>query len=308
MIDILKKTLFSTKLMAVLFVLFATAMAIGTFVESSYSTETARIYIYNATWFEAIMVFFVINFLGNMFRYKLFSWKKWPVLLLHLSWILIMVGAFVTRYISYEGMMPIREGSSENRFYSDKTYLTVFVDGDVNGETKRRILEDDLIVTEEGKRSSLPWKSDFNEQPFTISYVDFIKGAKEGLIPDSNGSEYLKIVEAGDGQRHEHYLENGTVASIHNVLFALNNETQGAINIYTNGTDYQIKTPFQGGFMRMADQFTGDVVNDSLQEFRLRSLYTMAGMQFVIPEPIVKGKYGVVKVPDSDVTDATQDA
>jgi hypothetical protein len=32
-------------------------------------------------------------------------------------------GAFVTRYISYEGMMPIR--AAENQFYSDKTFLTV---------------------------------------------------------------------------------------------------------------------------------------------------------------------------------------
>ena len=32
MIDILKKTLFSTRLMAVLFLVFAAAMAIGTFV------------------------------------------------------------------------------------------------------------------------------------------------------------------------------------------------------------------------------------------------------------------------------------
>jgi hypothetical protein len=35
------------------------------------------------------------------------------------------LGAFVTRYISYEGMMPIREGAAENQFYSDKTFLTV---------------------------------------------------------------------------------------------------------------------------------------------------------------------------------------
>ena len=112
MVDILKKTLFSTKLMAVLFLVFAAAMGVGTFVESAYSTETARIYIYNATWFEAIMVFFVINFIGNIYRYKLLSWKKWPILILHLSWILIIIGAFVTRYISYEGMMPIREGAT----------------------------------------------------------------------------------------------------------------------------------------------------------------------------------------------------
>ncbi len=308
MIDIIKKTLFSTRLMAVLFLVFAAAMDMGTFVESWYSTETARIYIYNATWFEAIMVFFVINFVGNIFRYKLLRWKKWPVLLLHLSWILIIVGAFVTRYISYEGVMPIREGASENRFYSDKTYLTAFVDGEINGETKRRVLEDDLLVTPEGMRSSLPWKSDFNEQPFSIEFVDFIQGAKEGLIPDENGKEYLKIVESGDGQRHEHYLENGQIASIHNVLFALNNQTEGAINISYEGGEFRIQSPFEGNFMRMADQFQGTVTKDSLQPLLLRSLYTMAGMQFVFPEPMVRGSYGVVKVPEDELTESTQDA
>ncbi|MCK0159387.1 cytochrome c biogenesis protein [Allomuricauda sp. F6463D] len=309
MIDILKKTLFSTRLMAVLFLVFATAMAMGTFVESKYSTETARIYIYNATWFEAIMVFFAINFFGNIYRYRLLTWKKWPVLLLHLSWILIIAGAFVTRYISYEGMMPIREGATEKVFYSDKTYLTAFVDGDINGETKRRVLEDDILVTPEGKRTSLPWKSDFNGQPFSISYVDFIKGAEKGLIPDENGKEYLQIVEAGDGQRHEHYLENGKIASIHNILFALNNETDGAINIfYDEENGYRIKSPFEGNFMRMADQFQGEVTSDSIQPLLLRSLYTMGGMQFVVPEPSIKGKYGIVKVPEEEITNVTLDA
>lgn len=308
MINILKKTLFSTRLMAVLFLVFATAMAIGTFVESRYSTETARIYIYNATWFEAIMVFFVINFIGNIFRYQLLQWKKWAVLILHLSWILIILGAFVTRYISYEGVMPIREGATENKMFSDKTYLTAFVDGDFNGETRRKVLEDNLIVTPEGSRSSLPWKSDFNGQPFSISYVDFIQGADEGLVPDESGKEYLKIVEAGDGQRHEHYLENGQIASIHNVLFALNKETEGAINIFYDGNDYQIKTPFEGNFMRMADQFQGNVANDSLQTLQLRSLYSLAGMQFVIPDPIVKGSYGVVKLPKEQVDESSKDA
>ncbi|NDV44991.1 cytochrome c biogenesis protein [Flagellimonas sediminis] len=308
MLDLLKKTLFSTKLMAVLFLLFATAMAMATFIETWYSIETARIYIYNATWFEAIMVFFVINFLGNIYRYNLLQWKKWPVLVLHLSWILIIIGAFVTRYISYEGMMPIREGQTENVFYSDKTFLTAYINGEIEGEPRRKILEDEILVTQEGKRSSLPWNDDFNGNEFRIEYVDFIKGAKEGLIPDENGKEYLKIVEAGNGQRHEHFLEDGTVASIHNVLFALNKETKGAINFYTREGGYFIEAPFEGNFMRMADQFQGKVVKDSLQELQLRSLYSMAGMQFVLPEPLFKGHYGVVKVPENEITEQTQDA
>lgn len=308
MLDLLKKTLFSTRLMAVLFILFAAAMGIGTFVESWYSTATARIYIYNATWFEAIMVFFVVNFTGNIYRYRLFKWKKWPVLVLHLSWILIIVGAFVTRYISYEGRMPIREGNAEKVFYSDKTYLTAYVDGPINGVVSRKVLEDAILVTTEGKRSSLPWKSDFNGQGFEISYKGFIDGAKKGLVPDANGKAYLKLVEAGDGQRHEHYLENGAVSSIHNVLFSLNNPTAGAINITTTDSTYYINSPFSGGFMRMADQFNGTVDKDSLQPLQLRSLYNLANMQFVVPEPIVKGSYGIVKVPEVEMTEETLDA
>ena len=305
---LLKKFFFSTRLMSILFIVFATAMAFGTFIESWYSTETARIWIYNTKWFEAIMVFFVINFIGNMFRYQLLRKEKWAVLLLHISWILIIIGAFVTRYISFEGMMPIREGQTENVFYSDKTYLSANVDGEIDGEKLRKPLEDNIIVTPEGIKSSLPWKMDFNGQPFKISFVEFIEGAEEGLIADENGSEYLKIVEAGDGERHDHYLENGKVASIHNVLFALNNPTDGAINITTTDSTYQIKSPFEGDFMRMADQFKGQLLKDSLQTLQLRSLYNTAGMQFVIPDPIIKGSYGVVKVPESEINEKTRDA
>ena len=306
--DLFKKIFFSTRLTAVLFLVFAIAMALGTFIESWYSTETARIWIYNATWFEVIMVFFVINFVGNISKYKLLRKEKWPVLLLHLSWILIILGAFVTRYISFEGMMPIREGKSEKVFYSDKTFLTAYIDGEINGEARRKILEDDLIVTSEAIKSNLPWHVDYNDQPVTISYVDFIKGAKRGLVPDENGTKYLKIVEAGGGQRHEHYLEDGQIANIHNVLIALNKETQGAINIFASDSTYQIISPFDGNFMRMADQLQGELVKDSLQPLLLRSLYTTAGMQFVIPEPMVKGSYGVVKIPESEVTPMSQDA
>ncbi len=205
-------------------------------------------------------------------------------------------------------MMPIREGSSEKVFYSDKTFLTAFVDGEINGEPKRKVLEDDLIVTPEALKSNLPWNSDYNEQNFTVSYVDFIAGAKEGLIPDENGKEFLKIVEAGTGQREEHYLENNKVNNVHNVLFALNKPTDGAINLFTTDSIYQIKSPFEGNFMRMADQFRGEVIKDSLQEFQLRSLYSMAGMQFVIPEPLVKGSYGVVEIPKGEITEQSLSA
>ena len=122
-------------------------MGIGTFIESKYNTDTARILIYNTWWFEAIMVVFVINFFGNIKRYQLLKKEKWATLLLHLAFIFIIIGAFITRYISYEGMMPIREGAAENQVYSDKTFLTVFVDGEYKGEMKRRVFEKSLLLS-----------------------------------------------------------------------------------------------------------------------------------------------------------------
>ncbi|MCM5663604.1 cytochrome c biogenesis protein CcsA [Galbibacter mesophilus] len=295
MLDSLKKILFSTRLMAILFVVFATAMAFGTFIESWYSTETSKIWIYNTWWFEVIMLLFMINFLGNIKRYRLFKKEQWPVLLLHLSFILIIFGAFVTRYIGYEGAMPIREGASTDYILTQKKYVSAFVDGEINGEPKRKALQDEIMVTKEAIKSSLPWKSDFNGQPFTVSYAGFIEGAEEGLIETPDGDTYLKIVEAGGGSRHDHYLKEGEVSSIHNILFAYNKPTEGAINITVNDSISTLQSPFDGTFMRMADQLQGTVIKDSVQPLMYRSLYNAAGMQFVFPDKAIKGEYGVVE-------------
>ena len=299
MINSLTKALFSTRLMAVLFVVFATAMALGTFVESWYSIQTARIWIYNAWWFEGIMLFFVINFMGNIKRYQLWKREKWAVLLLHLSWILIIAGAFVTRYISYEGVMPIREGQEANFFLSEKTYLTAFVDGEFEGEPLRKSFQDVVLFSKEAN-NKLDWNEDFKGKPFRIQYAGFIEGAEETLVEDTTGATYLKVVESSGGERHDHFIKEGEVTSIHNVLFALNHPTQGAINISTKDSAYTIETPFEGTFLRMADQLQGEVFKDTVQVLQLRSLYSVAGMQFVFPDPVIKGSYGIKEMKAED--------
>jgi len=278
--------LFSTRLMAVLFIGFAVAMATGTFIESKYNTDTARILVYNAWWFEAIMFFFVINFVGNIKRYQLYKKEKWATLLFHLSWIFIIIGAFITRYISYEGMMPIREGSSSNQFFSEKSFLTVFVDGDYKGKMMRLTLEKALLMSP-ATNNQFAINEKFAEVPFEIEYKEFVLDAKETIEETTNGKVYLKLVESSDGTRHEHMLKEGEVQNIHNVLFVLNKPTKGAINI--DSKNNTISAPFDGEFMRMADKFQGKVTKDSVQELIYRSLYNLGGSQFVIPDQPKKG-------------------
>ncbi|KGO86798.1 cytochrome C biogenesis protein [Flavobacterium rivuli WB 3.3-2 = DSM 21788] len=284
----------STRLMAILFLVFAASMGIGTFIEDAYNTETARVFIYNAKWFEAIMLLFVINFIGNIKRYQLNKKEKWATLLLHLSFIFIIIGAFVTRYISFEGMMPIRENATESRFYSDKPYLTVMVDGEYQGSMQRRTFEQPLLFTSKEvpfiASNYFSISNEFNNIPFEIEYKKFTLGAKEVITQDPNGTQYLKLVEQGAGVRHDHYLKEGEVQSINNILFAFNKQTQGAVNIIKKGEDYTVQTPFSGNFMRMIDKFQGPVAKDSVQPLMFRSLYNLEGAMFVIPDHAIKGK------------------
>ena len=274
--------------MAVLFIVYAVAMATGTFIESKYNTDTAKIWIYNAWWFEAIHVFFLINFFGNIKRYQLLKKEKWATLLLHLAFIFIIIGAFITRYISYEGMMPIREGATESRIFSDKTFVTVFVDGEYKGEPRRRTFEEPVLLSPVTSNNFSIAKN-FADIPFEVKYENFIMGAKEYIKPDAKGTLYLKIVEAGEGGREEHFLKEGEVQNIHNVLYALNKYTEGAINITTTGKEYTIQTPFEGNFMRMADKLQGKVAKDVVQPLMMRSLYSIGEKRIVFPEPAVRG-------------------
>ncbi len=299
--DKLAKILFSTRLTAVLFIAFAAAMATGTFLDAGQETSPTpytRNLIYNAWWFEAIMVFFVINFTGNIFRFRLYKKEKWATLVLHLAFIFILLGAFITRYVSFEGMMAIREGATENTFLSQETYITGTIVGDyeINGQLQQRYVENEVDFSSR-LSNSLKIETDYNKQPVTIELEKFIAHAEEDIVPSNDGEAYLKIVEGSGAGSHNHFLKEGKQASIHNVIFTLNNPAKGAINITYSKDSLTIQSPFEGEYMTMATQARGKLIKDSLQPLILRSLYRIGNMQMVFPKPVVKGTFDVVEKP-----------
>ena len=151
-------------------------MATGTILDAGQETSPTpytRNLIYNAWWFEAIMVFFIINFTGNIFRFRLYKKEKWATFILHLSFIFILLGAFITRYGSYEGMMGIREGATENAFLSQKTYITAQIVGDyeINGQLQQRYLETEVDFSPR-LDNDFKIETDYNKQPISIE-LDF---------------------------------------------------------------------------------------------------------------------------------------
>ena len=299
--------------MAVLFIAFAIAMAVGTFLDAGGETSPtpySRELIYNAWWFELIMLLFAINFIGNIKRYQLNKRKNWATLSLHLAFILIFIGAFITRYISYEGIMHIREGESSDMIVSEDTYIKAYIDGsyEVDGVVQRRVVPKKKVRFDERLNNNFTIKSNYQEQDVQISYVDYFENAKHGIIPREDGEQYIEVVESSEGVRESHWVKLGGVTSINGLLFSLNNKTEGAINFYYDEqTDhFTMETPYGGTVMTMATQVTDDVYAHELQDLRLRALYDLAGMSFVLPQHLVKGDLAITRAEGEDAVNAKE--
>ncbi|WP_408032640.1 cytochrome c biogenesis protein CcsA [Tenacibaculum xiamenense] len=288
--------LYSTRLMAVLFFVFAIAMGVATFIENDFGTQTSKALIYNTWWFELIMLFFLINFFGNIFRYRLYKKEKWSVLLFHLAFLFILIGAAITRYISFEGLMIIDEGETTNIILSDTNYLNVIIDdNEFQKETHNKLLLSALGTNNISFEESFQPKKDGKNYSVKFDLVDYIPWSEKKLILDENGIEHLFLVESSSGSRHEHYIKRGTIQNIHNILVGFDSpENNASINFFYEDGSLKIKTRHNGDWFRMADQKRGQIVKDSTQHFQYLTLHNVGGLQFVIPRTPEKGEMKTV--------------
>lgn len=298
--------LYSTQLMAILFVVFATAMGVATFIENDYGTQTARVIVYNAWWFELIMVVFVINFIGNIFTYKLYRKEKWISLMLHLSFVFIIIGAAITRYISYEGLLSVKEGESSNVLFSDGAFLQLTIN---DGKDQKPTIYKKMLLSS-AKENNFSFTTDFKGQNVDVKLVDYIPNVGEQLVDDISGEEYILFVESSeDGHRHDQYIKRGTTEDIHGTIVGFDSPDAVSINFKLIDNQLKIISNQNGDFLRMADQFKGTLEKDVEQNFEVGALYSIGGhdpniehtdhnhgnaMRFVVPKPVFRAKVNYV--------------
>jgi len=109
--------------MGVLFLLFAVAMAVATFIENDFGSVAAYNMVYSAKWFELVLLLLAVNLIGQLFILKLYKIRKLPVFMFHIAFIIMIFGAGITRYFGWEGTIYIREGEEQNICYSNNKYI-----------------------------------------------------------------------------------------------------------------------------------------------------------------------------------------
>jgi len=274
---------------------FALAMAIATFIENDYGTPVAKALVYESWWFELVMVILMLNFIGNIARYRLFRREKWPVLVFHLAFILIFIGGAITRYISFEGAMHIREGSSSDEIVSDGSFLKVQI---AKGEqalayddVKANFIPKDVPGYLSIFRKSFKSQYDFMGQLVTVRLLDVVPRAQDSLIAQPNGKQILHLVTLVGGNRENKFIPSGTTQLIENTLVSYNNQTAGAVNLSDTDGPLKISSPLEGNFMIMATQIRGVLAkSDVAVPLNLRSLYTIGNLVFVVPQPPSPGE------------------
>lgn len=164
---------------------------VATFIESVYDTTSAKIMVYDATWYEGVMLLLTLSLVGIMYKYKM--WKKFGAFIVHLAFVAILVGAALTRYFGYEGVIHIREGLSENEMLTVKSYFTI--------KTEKEFLEYPLALGQIGN-NYFSYETMVEGKVLHINYKSYHAGAKgelNTLIVEARYDNKLKTVKIEGG-------------------------------------------------------------------------------------------------------------
>ena len=261
MINRFIKFLSSMKFVVLLLLIFAFSIGYATFIENDFGTDSAKALIYNTWWFELLLIILGISLILNMIKHKVFRKEKLAILTFHLSFILILVGAAITRYTGYEGMMQINKGESKNTFISDGVFLQIKVhDKDnqysldknmyLSGITKK--FDHTPILKNLFSNYFLVSNSDLKNN-FSISYSDFETNLQDsvskeisGITLSSSSNSEKKGTELSVNEFLHKDIFFGKEVRFKDVNFTVNNIQDSSVNfIFENDrvscvSDYNI--------------------------------------------------------------------
>lgn len=104
----------------ILLFIVAFLCALATILEAKFNTSFAKEYIYNAWYFHILFLFLACILLSFLYKMR----KKLSIFLLHLSLIIIFIGACLTHFFAKEGIIHLKNNESTQEFLSTQTFLT----------------------------------------------------------------------------------------------------------------------------------------------------------------------------------------
>ena len=166
------KILGSYKTMLFLLSFLALGAAAATLIENDFGTASARMYVYNTWWYEALLAATCLNLALVLARTRMYLLHR-AKFIFHVALIVIALGAGLTRYFGVEGVMKIRENATV-----------------------------DFIVSNE--------KSDIIQLPFALKLNDFVLERYYGSSAPSSYESNVTVID-GDRRFDDTIAMNRTL-------------------------------------------------------------------------------------------------
>ena len=283
---------FSMQTMGILMFLFAFSIGLATFVENDFGSASAKALVYNSMWFNVLIFLLTVNLIGRIFISDMISLKKMPVLVFHIAFVIIVIGAAITRFISYEGVMHIREGNSSSVIMSNATYVMAKVGNEANSE----VTENEVLMSPLSKNAyhdNIRYTDVAgNKHKIRLRSTNFIPNATEVVKENSeNGIPIIMLIISDGVNRMDTYLEYGNSVDFLGT----------GINFSGKPTDDLISIGFaNNGFTIIADDTITKISMMSQSEVKLlpneyyqadvRELYNVRDISIVITDFYPQGE------------------
>jgi len=288
------KYIFSMKMAVFMLFAFGALVGAATFIENDYGTQTARALIYKAQWFEVFLAYFVAILVYNIIKYR--SYKTKPaVFLFHFSFLVIALGALITRYIGYEGIMHIREGSISSTMVSDVKVLQMQA---AQGGKSATLEKELYFSTMTGNHLTQTLSVGDNE--VKVELLKYLPTVQEKAVPSPEGKKLLEL-KISTGQRGEiYYIAKGERKDFGNFYLGFDTEQttdKPTFLIKEKDAGYKVDFPFVLQTLSMDDRSSGEL-NPGENEFKHRMLYRFGSNAIVLKEVHEKA---IVKLDSHDI-------
>ncbi len=286
----------SMKTMAVLMLIFAFSIGYATIIENDFGTMTAKADIYNTRWFEVLLGLLAINLFMNIINFKMYRKERILVLTFHVSFFVILIGAAITRYSGFEGMMHIREGQTSSMMQSAEPYVNIKA-GNAEDST--------MLYLSKRTHNSFDKEIQAGGKTLHVKLVEYIPDAVIKLVEDKNGTPIANMMVTLDGQGQSVQLSKGDFFEAGDLVLDFDSGKKfdkPVVELFVENGKLMISHPMDLKYLKMDDKSSGVSQASTKEEFAIRTLNTYNATNFVLREfyplaskevvsdPKVKGK------------------
>ncbi|MEA3492041.1 MAG: cytochrome c biogenesis protein CcsA [Campylobacterota bacterium] len=273
------KTIFSMKMAVLLMFIFGIVIGVATFIENDYGTQTAKALVYNARWFEFFLLYFIAILTYNMIKFKSYK-NRVPVFMFHFSFLIMALGAVLTRFVGYEGIMHIREGEESDHMISDVKILQITLD-----DGKSQTSYDKQIYLSSMTKNHLSDTFTIGDKKVSMELLEYKPNAQKVIIDDPKGKKVLEFkVAGGSAQGKIIPLSEGEEYDAGGFIITYNSDIKSAKPQFKvsdkNGT-LIAETTYDMQYLKMDDQSKGEL-KAGVNTLQKRHLYHFGDYSLVL--------------------------